>query len=184
MRTNLKLISELPDLKQLRYCNLKSHNSINKPIVVKYLLYVLAQHTSLTRMWTQGASSMKRQSTCWRRGTQCPCRVAEHTSSGSVPKAGGGVVIIPLCCFFENKGRKIETLGDSTQPLTGRNWEVGREANSDGRTRKMELKLHRAVSKGFEKHLSCDSGQSTITLYQICRQCCENKDISGGTFIL
>lgn len=35
MRTSLELISELPDRKQLRYCNLKRHNSINKPIVVK-----------------------------------------------------------------------------------------------------------------------------------------------------
>lgn len=35
LRTKLELISELPDLKQLRYCNLKSHESINRPIVVK-----------------------------------------------------------------------------------------------------------------------------------------------------
>lgn len=31
VRINLELISELPDLKQLSYCNSKSHNSINKP---------------------------------------------------------------------------------------------------------------------------------------------------------
>lgn len=183
MRTNLELISELPDLKQLRYCNLRSHKSINKPIVVKiFALCISTAHFPYTN-GNAGSIGTKRQSPCW--STRCPCGVAGHTSSGSVPKAAAGGAIIPLSwLFFENKGRKIETLGDSTQSLTGRSREVGREANSDGRTWKMELKLHHAASKGFEEPLSCDSRQSTITLYQICRQCYENKDISGGTFIL
>lgn len=34
VRINLELISELPDLKLLSYCNIKSHNSINKPTAV------------------------------------------------------------------------------------------------------------------------------------------------------
>lgn len=74
------------------------------------------------------------------RGAHCPCRMAEHSSSGSVLKAAGGKPELWLSWAFENKGRKIGTLGDSTQALPGRNREVGREANSDERTQMMELK--------------------------------------------
>lgn len=136
------------------------------------MLCVLARHTPLTRMW---ARSIQREETKRRQDR------SGTSLQSSRAQLRWKLLVVRLSCFFEKKGRKTETLGDSTRPLTGRNWEVGREADSDGRTPKMELKSHRAASKGFEEPLSCGPGQSTVTLYPIYRHRCENKDLSWGT---